>query len=261
MHPDTVKTIKRLMVIALVFLFLGFIIWSVDKRVSSLSGELKIEVVPLENGRSLLTEGDIQKILQRNFVFDLTEERVPLGNLKVGEIESVLDAEPFVLDAEVYVNAQNQLFISATQRTPIIRVIDRDNQTYYMDETGKKMPMSDHSTARVIIASGEIPPYTPDFQKPKKKHFLKKLFDLVNYIRHDEFLNAMVEQIYVNSRQEFTLIPKVGKQKILFGKYELVEDKFDRLKLFYQEAMPREGWQKYKTINLKFRKQVVAEKR
>lgn len=261
MNPETLNTIKRLVLIATAFVLLGFIVWSINKRESSLSGELKINVVPLENGRNLMTIGDIQKIIQRNFVFNLEEEKVPLGKLKVGEIERVLEEEPFVLDAEVFVDAQNQLFISATQRKPIIRVIDKDNQTYYMDSTGRQMPMSDHSTARVIIATGEIPPYTPDFRLPRKKHLLNKLFQLTNFIQKDEFLDAMIEQIYVDKKQEFTLIPKVGKQKILFGKYEHVEDKFDRLKLFYDEAMPREGWQKYKAINLKYRKQVVALKK
>lgn len=261
MNAETLQTIKRLTIIATVFVLLGFIVWSVNKRESSLSEGLKIEVEPLVNGRNLLTIGDIQKIIQRSFVYNLTEEKVPLGKLKVGEIEKILEAEPFVLDAEVYVDNQNQLYVYVTQRTPILRVIDKDNQTYYMDKTGRQMPMSDHSTARVLVATGEIPPYTPDFQEPRKKHFLKKMFDLTEYIRGDEFLNPMIEQIYVNQYEEFTLIPKVGKQKIIFGKYEDVEDKFNRLELFYAEGMSREGWQKYKTINLKYRKQVVCEKR
>ena len=92
-------------------------------------------------------------------------------------------------------------------------------------------------------------------------HFLKKMFELTEYIRGDEFLSPMIEQIYVSQNEEFILIPKVGRQKIIFGKYIDIEDKFNRLKLFYQEGMSREGWQKYKTINLKYRKQVVCERR
>jgi len=261
MNTEIIQTIKRLTIIAAVFVLLGFIVWSVNKREGSLSEGLKIKVEPLVNGRDLLTSGDIQKIIQRSFVYDLTEEKVPLGKLKVGEIEKILEAEPFVLDAEVYVDNQNQLYAYVSQRTPILRVIDKDNQTYYLDITGRQMPMSDHSTARVLVATGEIPPYTPDFLEAKKMHFLKKMFELTEYIRGDEFLSPMIEQIYVSQNEEFILIPKVGRQKIIFGKYIDIEDKFNRLKLFYQEGMSREGWQKYKTINLKYRKQVVCERR
>ena len=261
MNEDTIKTLQRLALIAIAFVLLGFVVWSVNKRESSLSQGLNIEIKPLENGRNLLTTGDIQQIIQRSFVFNLVEEKVPLGKLKVGEIEKILEANPFVLDAEVYVDAQNKLYVYATQRVPIIRIIDKENQTYYMDSVGVRMEMSDHSTARVLVATGEIPPYTPDFRAPHKRHLLDKLFKLTKYILHDDFLQPMIEQIYVNNKEEFILIPKVGKQKILFGKYEEVEDKFDRLKLFYKEGLSREGWQKYKTINLKFRQQVVCQKK
>ena len=59
------------------------------------------------------------------------------------------------------------------------------------------------------------------------------------------------------------MIPVVGKQRIVFGKassVKEVEDKFQRLKVFYQEAMPYEGWNKYKEISLKYEGQVVCRK-
>jgi cell division protein FtsQ len=71
----------------------------------------------------------------------------------------------------------------------------------------------------------------------------------------------LIEQIYVSNTGEFTLIPKVGDQKILFGNYTNVKDKLENLKIFYQEGMPYEGWQKYRTINLKYKGQVVCERR
>ena len=61
-------------------------------------------------------------------------------------------------------------------------------------------------------------------------------------ILDDEFMSALVEQIHVSNQGEFTLIPKLGNQKILFGKHSNVLDKIDRLKVFYWEAIPYEGW-------------------
>lgn len=261
MSSENVKMIKNLIVIALLFLAVGFIYWSVNKRAATLSEGLEIVIDKMMSGRDLLTVGDVQKIIQRSFVYNLVEEKVPLSKLDVRAIERVLEDEPFVLDAEVFIDAQNQLYVHIQQREPIYRIIDVNNENYYMDKTGKQMPMSAHSTARVIVATGEIPPYTPDFKKPEKKHFLNDLNELIYKIRHDDFLHAQVEQIYVNQYKEFTLIPKVGKQKILLGKYEDIDDKLQRLKLFYEEGMSREGWNKYKTINLKYRKQIVCKKR
>jgi cell division protein FtsQ len=55
----------------------------------------------------------------------------------------------------------------------------------------------------------------------------------------------------------------LGRQKIVFGSAETseeVRDKFNRLKVFYKEAMPFEGWNKYTEISLKYEGQVVCRK-
>jgi len=40
-----------------------------------------------------------------------------------------------------------------------------------------------------------------------------------------------------------------------------VEDKLTRLKLFYQKALPKVGWEKYSSINVKYRKQIICTKK
>ncbi len=123
------------------------------------------------------------------------------------------------------------------------------------------MPLSDHFSARVLVATGNIPPFSDDFMDPEKKHTLKDLFALRGDLLADEFMNALIEQVYVTNRGEYILIPKLGDQKIILGPYENVADKFKRLKVFYKEGMPYEGWQKYSEINLKYKGQVVCRKR
>jgi cell division protein FtsQ len=39
-----------------------------------------------------------------------------------------------------------------------------------------------------------------------------------------------------------------------------VREKFEKLKIFYREAIPYEGWDKYEEINLKFKRQIVCKK-
>jgi cell division protein FtsQ len=59
-------------------------------------------------------------------------------------------------------------------------------------------------------------------------------------------------------------VPIVGDQKIVFGSAESeeeVENKCTRLKVFYKEVMPFEGWEKYEEINVKYEGQIVGRKR
>jgi len=87
------------------------------------------------------------------------------------------------------------------------------------------------------------------------------LFKLSSFITQDQFLKAQIEQIYVTKTGEFELIPKVGRHLIIFGGIEDMENKFDKLLVFYHQGMNKTGWDKYKTINLKFENQVVCSKK
>jgi cell division protein FtsQ len=69
----------------------------------------------------------------------------------------------------------------------------------------------------------------------------------------------MIGQIFVSSNGDFILAPLIGDQKIVFGKYEDAQDKIQNLKIFYREAMPYEGWRKYRSIDVRFRGQVICK--
>lgn len=92
---------------------------------------------------------------------------------------------------------------------------------------------------------------------------LRQLVELAHHLRNDEFLDALVEQIYIKTNGEFVLAPKVGDQVIHLGRYkkEITQERLRRLKIFYREGLPYEGWRKYKSFDLRFSDQVIARKR
>ena len=97
--------------------------------------------------------------------------------------------------------------------------------------------------------------------------FLYKLINFVEYIEDNEFWNAQVVQINVlpppnaRTQPEIELIPRVGDHVILLGWLDGYERKLDKLLAFYRKAMPKEGWNKWNYINLKYDGQVVCSKR
>ena len=226
-NTDWNKTIMRMTWVVLGFLAIMLIISAVEKKEMSAATEVLIDVVPLPDGNRLIQKEDIRLTIDRSFGFPM--EGLPLSALNVERIERILQEDPFIRNADVYVDAENRINISATQREPVLRIIDNNGLNYYLDQNGFKMPLSKHFSTSVLVASGNIPPHVPDFLE-RKKHILKDLFQLSEIIRADEFLYALVEQIYISNRGEFSLIPKIGRQKILFGRYKDANDKFNRLK-------------------------------
>jgi cell division protein FtsQ len=86
------------------------------------------------------------------------------------------------------------------------------------------------------------------------------LYKIASYVDKHEFWKAQIEQIFVTRDNEFILIPKVGNHIILFGSAEEVDEKFEKLFVFYKEGLNRVGWNKYSSINIKYKGQVICKK-
>lgn len=257
-RKELIKFGKRLAWV-LAFIIAGIMVISAieQKEASPVKGVF-INVEPLEEEDLLITEEDILLTIERSFGYSL--EGIQIANLNIARMERVLEKDPFILDANVFVDAKNYVNITIEQREPILRVIDKNGLDYYLDREGFRMPLSKHFTARVLVATGNLPPHTPEFRE-KENDMLKNIFELTETILSNSFFKAQFEQIYVSNKREVILIPKLGDQKILLGAYEDIDTKLEKLLVFYQKVINTEGWSKYKTINLKFKDQVVCEKR
>ncbi|MBI5916183.1 MAG: hypothetical protein HY842_12475 [Bacteroidetes bacterium] len=238
------------------FLTLMVIIAAVERKKELTIAATVVEVQPLEDGALLIDSLDVIRLVERSLGASLDEQMA--GVVDADLVEQVLEENLFVKNAEVVLTANSMIKIFIEQREPILRVMDNLGAQYYLDKDGARVPLSRHFTARTLVATGNIPPHTPEFLT-KKKHLMKDLFELTNYILNDPFWKAMFEQVHVNSKGEFVLVPIVGDQSILLGKWDAdIENKFSRLRTFYDEGMNRQGWRKYDTIDLRFRGQVVC---
>lgn len=232
------------------------VVSAIESKQASLAEGLVISILPLPDSTMLLVESDVLESIDRSFGFAL--EGRPLKSIDVTRVERVLEEDPLIFDADVFVDAKNIVRIGITQRKPVLRIIDRNGLNYYLDEKGIKMPLSKHFTTRVLVATGSIPPYIPAFME-QPNHRLNAVFALTELVRHDTFLEAMIEQIHIEEDGDFILVPLIGDQRIILGPYERMEEKLNNLKLFYREGMPYEGWRTYRTINLSYKGQIVCK--
>ena len=81
------------------------------------------------------------------------------------------------------------------------------------------------------------------------------------FINKDVFLSALIGQIYVKKDTEMLLVPKIGDFMIDFGNASDLENKFMKLKVFYKKILPFEGWNKYNNVILKYKNQIIVNKK
>ena len=82
-----------------------------------------------DENSDFIKEKDIKEIVKRAFDADLSFAKV--GQVDVKRVESVLERDPFIENAEVFIDAASTLQIKITQREPILRVVDNNGLNYY----------------------------------------------------------------------------------------------------------------------------------
>lgn len=195
-----------------------------------------------------------------------------LGEIELERIEQEVKMIPGVKEVQAYKYSNGVVKLDIEQQLPVARVILKGGKMgCYIDAEGEIIPLSEDYIAKVPVFSGYI--YEPYNDIPSvseitendsisELHVIDEIHTLALALNQDEFLAAQILQVYVNEKEEFELIPRVGNHRVLFGGIEDYEDKLFRLKYFYTEAdFDVKELNVYDTLNLKYKDQIVGSKR
>ena len=202
-----------------------------------------------------LNESDVITILNNAAGGFVTGRK--FSDLKFNELESALDHNNFIKNAEVYSRLNDTLYVEITYRNPILRIMSILHDDYYIDEYGDAMPLSPNHTAKILVATGYINGNNDTTTE-------KSLYKMAMIINRDPFLKSLVGQIQVNqeseNEKEFILIPRIGNLNIVLGDTVSLADKFRKLKIFFAKVYPELEQDKYSSINLNFKDQIILKK-
>ena len=205
----------------------------------------KPEVEIVDNNNPFLTPEMVNNLLKEKMggSFSVAKE-----DLDLRIIEEAINNHKLVDSSEVYVSVDGRLKAIVTQKTPIARVFDH-NDTYYIDYKGGKMPLSGNYSARVPLVYGSI-----------TNSYSKEIVGLLRLIHDDEFLKKNIIGLQIKTDGSVVMKNRNYSYDINFGRTIHMERKFNNYKAFFQKAVQDTVLDAYKTINLKFIKQVVCTK-
>jgi cell division protein FtsQ len=183
-----------------------------------------------------------------------------LNDINFEKIERTIKSNPFIAFAKVYADMDGTVHIEIQQRQPVLRVVNANDQDFYIDMNGLKMPVSSNFTANVLVANGKILEHFSGKVDTLITGVAKDLYKTALYVKQDTLWEAQIEQVFVNDKDDIELIPRVGNQRIVLGTADSLDVKMRNLLAFYKQAMPKVGWDTYKTINIKYTNQIVCEK-
>lgn len=91
-----------------------------------------------------------------------------------------------------------------------------------------------------------------------------KLLNFVVLVEKDDFWRSEIVQIVVakgpGGAPEIELVPRTGSHTVIFGGPDGAEEKLAKLLTFYRRGLRNIGWEAYRTINVKYKEQVVCTK-
>jgi cell division protein FtsQ len=262
---------KKLKILLVWLVITGYLVFSLgfvtDKYADQVCESIKVNIADsLTSG--FVTTGDVMGILLGGGEKILGYQHRAINTL---ELEKLLSNEPFIKKAELYKTADGVLHADILQRKPIIRIISQSGKSYYLDNDGMILPVSPKFTSRVLVANGYIPESfikeasgsASEVTVPagKRNSVIYDLYSLAFHISNSDLWNAQITQIYVDSNYEYELIPRVGAHVIRLGDASDYETKFRKLEALYRYGLNNKGWNHYKTIDLKYKNQVVCTKR
>ena len=205
----------------------------------------KTEVIFVGKSKNFLMQETVNKLLieNRSNVKTIAKLGVDLKKL-----ENSINKQEMVKSSQVFVSVDGVLNAEVIQRTPIAR-IENGERSFYIDNEGSMMHVSDLFTTRVMLISGKVD------AKNKKKVAL-----LLDKINSDDFMKKNIIGMQVLDNDDVILANRNYDFQIEFGKIAHIEAKILKYKAFFQKANQDDVLKKYKKINLKFTHQVVCTK-
>lgn len=265
----TKKVFKRILHISVWILVLGSSI-ALLSFVESAQDDLRCwkfnVTVDYSNGFHLVESEDVR---QRIYNLEDTIIGMPLRTLDIAAMKKELRKMATIKEVQVYRTIDGQLNINIHQRTPILRILNQDGSSFYIDTEGNFIPCSTSYHARVPVLVGNIQEASvyrsirhmekanPAFESSK----VPEAFELASFVYNDEFLRAQTDHLYRRKDGGYELIPRVGNHRILLGEAKDLKEKFKKLDVFYKNTIHNKDLNIYSTIDLRFRDQVVCTKK
>lgn len=217
--------------------------------------KIDIAIQP-DSGVFFLSEQDVFNIVNRTCG---NPKGKAASEVSLTKLETTLKSMPYIASSQVYISLDGILKIQIVQRKPIVRITNSTGETYFLDSSGHKIPYRGTHAPDVLPATGNITEKLTDSGKLKTP-VLRQVLKLATFIDANPLWNAQFEQCHVDNSGDLILVPRVGKHSIVIGDAENLPEKFSNLRQFYEKGLRNTGWNKYHTISLKYKGQIVGVK-
>jgi cell division protein FtsQ len=230
------------------------LIAAMQKKDAKVCSGIKIDIVGAKDN-VFIDDKDVAALMKRNGAVKGLE----ISTIHLRNIEQQLEKNEWIKNADLFFDNNQVLHGKIEEREPIARIFTLSGKSYYIDSSCRMLPLSSERSARVPMFTS-FPSEKKALSKPDSL-VLRDVRRIAQHINADSFLTAQVAQVDIATQGTYEIIPVIGDQLIKLGDAEDLDEKFGKLKSFYKQVWAKTGFEKYETIDVQYKNQVVATRR
>lgn len=231
------------------------------KSLPWVAGALFVLGLAVISGFYWSSELTVQKIRYTGNYFVSSEElqniEIPAGvspdSINFIEITDRIEKIPYVKRAEVSLEPSGNLLISISERKPLAMLSD-GSQKIYVDRYGHRLPMIRGKTADVPILYGFSTGPVDDTLKSKS---FDATADFLSTIGDRPVSDATISEIAWTESNGIVAITNQNGVKLIFGKNDF-NNRLRNWEAFYGDVVKEKGMEQMRSIDLRFRGQIVT---
>ena len=183
-----------------------------------------------------------------------------LSDINTYGIEQELTRSGVLSTAEVYTTWPDMLNVVVTQREPVVR-IKTDGGDFYCDRSGYILPVAGAKALDLPVVTGHLPVQLQSgpTEGTEAEQWLGGMLTFTEKIRNNAYWSDEIEQIEVAKDGNMTLYMRKRPFHILFGSATDLNDKFEKMAVFYKTILPTEEGAQYKEVNIKYKNQIICK--
>ena len=203
-----------------------------------------VNILFTDKSDPIISEQNVDKLLIQSRD---SAEMLFLENLDLNKSELRLVQNEMIRSAEVSVTLDGQVQAIVEARRPIARIMGSPDK--YLDDDNLLMPLSKEYTVRVPLVFG--------FQEQDQDD----LYQLIMTLRNDELLSESFSDVRIDAARGFVLSPRAFDFEVVLGSVEELDTKLVKFEAFIAKMAKDKKLKELGTVDLRYKKQVVATKK
>lgn len=220
----------------------------------------RIEVALLYDGQKCpLTEAEV---LQQLAAHHVEVEGTAIKDLDLAAVYKVLEMNPYVDSIYPIYFSGSTMQVELKLTEFIAHLFPTQGDDYFLCRNGELFPYTPKVREPLLIVTGDLPAAPARIRRINgNDHLLKRIHKMASILTGTPFYRAQFKQLCYNPQHEFELVPSMGRQTILIGNGNQLEEKLSQLEIAYKKGIAYMTPALYSQLDLRYKNRIIATKR